>query len=305
MLKDMKDPDAAGKAPGVADARRSRNMLALSKAPMPELVAALEEERTLSDEGVGLPRRSKRVARFLMSEAIRLIRLGTRAEVADAALELVEVRQRSSGKRLAEEHPPAFRLLTSAADALAAATPPSSGGGELTVLRSWNGKAREAVALVNRRSAIPRAELRAELDVSESYLSHLLADLEAAGLVVRIKTGNAVMVHLGRVARSEHVQELMPHDPSRKVRRTRGEAPPVSPTASAQGPVPRDDYVMFSEEVDKIRVSAFTKFSVVGKGFLEIRGDSPTSQESYNKISSNRHRPPSWFRDLDPVLTDN
>ncbi len=196
-------------------ASSSRDMLSLSMARMPELVAALEEERTLADQTVVIPRRSKRVARMLMTEAIRLIRLGTRAEVADAALELAQARRRS-GERLAELHPRSHRLLTSATDALAAATPPSSGGGELAVLRSWNGKALKVVKIISKepRRSIPRADLRVQLDVDESYLSHLLADLEAAGLVVRVKTGRTVMVHLGLVGRSDHVQKMVPPDES-------------------------------------------------------------------------------------------
>jgi DNA-binding MarR family transcriptional regulator len=68
------------------------------------------------------------------------------------------------------------------------------------------------VAYVSRAKgrAIARARLRELLGVEESYLSHLLADLEAAGLIMRIRRGRAVSIHLGPVAESEHVKELLP-----------------------------------------------------------------------------------------------
>lgn len=187
-------------------------MLGLSKARMPDLVAALEEARSLHEEPTGIPRRSKRVARLMMREAIRLIRLGTRSEITDAALELSKARKRSLSEGAEEFHSFSQRMLTSACDALTAASPPSSGGGEMTLLRSWNGKAKQAVSIVSQAQgrAIPRADLRVQLDVDESYLSHLLAELEAAGLIVRVRSGRTVMVHLGMVGRSDHVQELLP-----------------------------------------------------------------------------------------------
>jgi DNA-binding transcriptional ArsR family regulator len=217
MLKDMtRQMDVSPQPATRKGMPGSRDMLSLSRARMSELIAALEEERTIADRTTAIPRRSRRVARLLMREAVRLIRLGTRAEVANAALELAQALTRPTAERLASEHPQAHRLLTSAADALAAATPPSSAGGEMSVLRSWNGKALKAVAMVSRsvHRAVPRADLRAQLDVNESHLSHLLSDLEAAGLVVRVRTGRAVMVHLGLVGRSDHVQQMLPPDDS-------------------------------------------------------------------------------------------
>ena len=189
-------------------------MLGLSKAKMPELVSALEEAQGLQEEPKGVPRRSKRVSRLLMKEAIRLIRLGTRGEITDAALELTRARKRSLAEGVEGSHAFSQRMLTSAADALAAASPPSSGGGEMTLLRSWNGNARKAVSIVSqaRGRAIPRADLRVQLDVDESYLSHLLAELEAAGLIIRVRSGKTVMVHLGMVGRSDHVQEMLPQE---------------------------------------------------------------------------------------------
>jgi hypothetical protein len=190
----------------------SRDMLSLAKAGLPELLAVLEEDATFVEDTPKIPRRSKRVARRILAESIRLIRLGTRKEVAEAALELAESLTLPAITRFEEPYPNVYRLINSAADALAAATPPSSGGSELTVLRSWKGRARKALAIVNQATdqAVARADLRAQLNLSEDYLSHMLADMEAAGLVVRVKSGKVVTVHLGLVGRSSHVQDLLP-----------------------------------------------------------------------------------------------
>jgi DNA-binding MarR family transcriptional regulator len=216
MLNGMGSPgDVPAVEPAGENRTASRDMLSLALAGMPELIAALEEERTLAEEPSALPPRSKRVARMIMAETIRLIRLGTRVELATAALEVAKALARPYAERLATNHPSAYRLLCSASDALGAATPPSSAGSELTVLRSWNDNARKALAIVNKAPGrvIARADLRAQLGVDESYLSHLLADLEAPGLVVRIRFGRTVQVHLGPVGRSEHVQQILSHEP--------------------------------------------------------------------------------------------
>jgi DNA-binding MarR family transcriptional regulator len=193
---------------------RGRDMLSLSMAPIPELIAALEDEKL--EQSPSLKRRTKRLGRLVMREAVRLIRVGTRAEIADAALELSEALARPSAERLREVAPRAHRLMTSASDALGAATPPSSGGGEMTLLnpRSWKGKALKAVTMVNSAPgrAVPRAELRLQLEMEDSHLSHMLAELEGAGLIVRVRSGRSVTVHLGVVGRSEHVQAILPQE---------------------------------------------------------------------------------------------
>jgi len=209
-----------------------RDLLALSKASMGELLAALEDEETLADEGGVVSPMALQVARLIAAEAVRLIRLGTRAELADASLEIAETLTGPKAKALAD-HRDAHRLVSGASVTLGAATPPSSKGGEMAVLRSWNGNARKAVEYLNSLpdQAVRRADLRELLDVDESYLSHLLADLEAAGLIVRTRRGRSVTVHLGPNARTDHVQELLPADP-----------PPPPQTARARKQLVRDAF---------------------------------------------------------------
>lgn len=188
------------------------DLMSLARAGMAALLDALQEERTIEDGGTSLPPRSVQIAGLILAHAIRLIRLGTREELLDGGLELAETLTRPAVRELTRQQPEALRLLSGASVALKAAAAPSSAGGELAVLRSWNGNAREAVATLNATPSrkLARAELREQLGVNQSYLSHLLADLEGAGLVVRTRDGRDITVHLGPAAHAEHVQELLP-----------------------------------------------------------------------------------------------
>jgi DNA-binding MarR family transcriptional regulator len=189
-----------------------RDLMSLARAGMAELLDALQEQRTIEDDGTSLPPRSVQIAGLILAHAIRLIRLGTREELLDGGLELAETLTRPTIRDLDRRQPEALRLLSGASVALKAAAAPSSAGGELAVLRSWNGNAREAVATLNASPSLKlaRAELRERLGVNQSYLSHLLADLEGAGLVVRTRDGRDITVHLGPAARAERVQVLLP-----------------------------------------------------------------------------------------------
>jgi DNA-binding MarR family transcriptional regulator len=60
--------------------------------------------------------------------------------------------------------------------------------------------------------AVSRSEIKRRLDLAESHLSHLLRDLEAAGLIVRIRTekGREVLVDLGPEGRKITESALLP-----------------------------------------------------------------------------------------------
>jgi hypothetical protein len=193
------------------------DLFSLALAPMSARVNALEQAWTLPEESGSLPSRSVQIAGLIVAETVRLIRLGDRSELADSALELAQLVARAEADAVAAIHPESHRLASGAALVLGAASAPSSGGGEMAVLRSWNGKAREAVELLSQAhdKALTRIELRSALGgPTESHLSHLLADLEASGLAVRIREGKTVTVHLGPNGRSEEVQErLAPRQP--------------------------------------------------------------------------------------------
>jgi hypothetical protein len=189
-----------------------RDLFALSRASVDVLVADLETEATLDDPGDATPPRAEQVAGLVLAEAIRLIRLGTRAEIARASNSLAQLLIADSGERLEREQEETYRLLVSASTALSAATPASSKGGALTVLRSWKGKACELVEMLNETPERPiqRAYLRTKLGIEdESHFSHLLSDLEAARLIVRVRTGREVAVRLGTAAHTDEVRKAL------------------------------------------------------------------------------------------------
>lgn len=193
----------------------SADLLGLALAPMSERVAALRIEWRRDEEPGPLPSRAVQVAGLVVGETVRLIRLGDRSEVTGAARELSKLVAQHTPDA-ADRHPESYRLVAGASVVLGAAGSPSSRGAELTVLNSWSGKALEAVELLNRAHgrALARSELRTKLgDLTESHLTHLLRDLESAGLALRIKEGRMVTVHLGPVGKSKHVQERLSKDP--------------------------------------------------------------------------------------------
>jgi DNA-binding transcriptional ArsR family regulator len=195
----------------------SRDLFSLSDAPLETLLETLLEEQSLADRGGVAPPRAEQIADLILSAVIRLIRLGTPGQLADAGVEVSRRLVGSAAEELERCHPRAYRVLAAASLVLGAAAAPSSGGGEVAVLRAWNGLALEAFAAVSRApgQAMARSELRCELGhIDESHLSHILADLEDAGLVARIRDGRNVTVHLGPLGHEKHVRELLPKQPA-------------------------------------------------------------------------------------------
>jgi DNA-binding MarR family transcriptional regulator len=197
----------------VAIASPSRDLFSLSEAPLETLLEELLEERTLADRGGVAPPRAEQIADLILSAVIRLIRLATPGQLADAGVGVSRRLIGSPAEDLERRHPRAHRVLGAASLVLAAAASPSSAGGEVAVLRAWKGLALEAFAAISCApgQAMARSELRRELGhIDESHLSHILSDLEDAGLIARIRDGRNVTVHLGPLGREKHVRELLP-----------------------------------------------------------------------------------------------
>jgi len=194
----------------------SLDPFSLAFASIAEMIEAIASKEALADEGVGVPPLAEQIANMVVAEAVRLIRLGTTSDVVDAAHRLARFLLRSSAEELERRQPDAYRVVSGAAVALDAAAAPTGAGSEEAVLRSWDEKAIEAVALVNATPGrkLPRLELldalRSDLGKApSSALSHMLSHLEAAGLIVRIREGRNVTVHLGPVGAEEHVQAVL------------------------------------------------------------------------------------------------
>jgi DNA-binding transcriptional ArsR family regulator len=203
MLDDDPPKGVRTMSQDLTHAPRPRDLLSLKSAPIGTMLGALAEASTGAHDQEGVPPRAVQLADLIVAEVVRLIRLGTRTELTESAAAVSRAMIDASATRLTENYPEASRLFSAAAVALAAAVAPSSNGGEAAVLRSWNGKALQAVRLVAQSNdqSVARSELREALDITdESHLSHLLADLEAAGLIERSKQGRHVIVHLGPTA---------------------------------------------------------------------------------------------------------
>jgi DNA-binding MarR family transcriptional regulator len=159
------------------------DLLALRDAPLSDLVAAIAR---VADAG-GPADALDGLSEISVDEVVRLVRAGDATEMVEGGRTLTRFLGSPRGRAACELAPAAHERLAGLVSVLTAAISPSSKGGDALVLRSWNGKAEEALGcLAARHGAMPRAELRGELNVSESYISHLLRDLEGAGLVERI-----------------------------------------------------------------------------------------------------------------------
>jgi DNA-binding MarR family transcriptional regulator len=130
------------------------------------------------------------VAEMAIDESVRLIRRAPRAEIVDASSALSRWCSGPAGQAAEAVDPGTHGALAGLMAVLTAAAAPDGKDGDALVLRSWNGNARKVVELVAAApdSVLARADLRSVLHVSESYLSHLLSDLEAASLVERVLT---------------------------------------------------------------------------------------------------------------------
>ena len=188
------------------------DLFALASAPMAELLEALAQALSAPGErSRSLPARSSQLVDLVIAEVVRLIRLGATSDLARDARRLSRATTGRRGTRLADADANVHRRLEAASIVLSAAAAPTSRGGELNVLRAWSGKARRLVAMVASAEgeSLPRARCRKDLELSESAFSHLLADVEEAGLLVRVKQGRDVTLHLGTAARLPHVRELL------------------------------------------------------------------------------------------------
>jgi hypothetical protein len=152
-----------------------------------------------------------------VDELVRLVRQADLAELRAATATLQRYVSGPRGTALEAVAPDALDQLDGLLPVLAAAASPSSRAGADMVLRSWDGRPREVVehlaAVTGHR--LPRARLREQLGISESHLSHLLADLEAAGLAERVRTPGrrAVDVVLGPVGLRMADEGLVPVPP--------------------------------------------------------------------------------------------
>jgi hypothetical protein len=180
---------------------RPRDLLSLASGDTSTAEYLEELKLCIDDPSIqgpsNIPPRSVQLAGLLLCEAIRLIRRGTRPEVAQASVELSRFLITSRGESLASVDPEAHRLVGAASVAIGAATPASSPGGEVMVLRSWEQKATSVLRCLHGapEESLERGELLSRAGFDGQGSTHLLVDLESAGLTVSYRDEvNAVIV---------------------------------------------------------------------------------------------------------------
>ena len=148
---------------------------------------------------------------LLLGRTLRLIKEGTRAELLDEALNLARFQESEAGRLLQEKDPTTYGGWIGYCELLGEAARRSDPVFTDTLLRSTSGHGERLLSrLAATDGPVPRAELREELGISESNLSHLLRKMEAGELVFRRRKGNSIEVELGRTGRRIVEQRLRP-----------------------------------------------------------------------------------------------
>jgi hypothetical protein len=155
------------------------DLLRLRNGTLPKLLVALERLLEMGSPAASLGA----VSELAVDETVRLVRYGSRSDLLAGGDTLATFLGGPRGARVKTGAPGAYDTLSGLLPVLSAASSPAGRGGEALVLRSWSGKALAALAAVARAGSMPRAELRDDLRVSQSHLSHMLKDLEAAQLL--------------------------------------------------------------------------------------------------------------------------
>ncbi len=208
---------------------RAVDLLRLRNATLPRLLDALEQLLEMGSPAASLGV----VCELAVDEAVRLVRAGSRTDLLVVGDALATFLGGPRGANVKRGAPGAYDTLSGLLPVLSAASSPASRGGEALVLRSWSGKAQAALAAVARTGSMPRAELREGLRVSQSHLSHMLKDLEAAHLVERVggPGRRSVDVRITAKGRQLVFEQVPPPPPppqplapaaQRRVRRARG-----------------------------------------------------------------------------------
>ena len=184
------------------------DLTGLIGAPMSRLAPVLEEgiREQRPAEALG------RMGALLVERTLHLLRRASRAEILEECLELGKLLIGPAGTALREAHPEIYGAWFGLSRLLAEAARRSDRAAVDSILRSYKGQAQSVLeALAERGGPMPRSEVRARLGVSESYLSHILRDLDEADLIVRRREeGRDIVLDLGPVGREVVQQSVLP-----------------------------------------------------------------------------------------------
>lgn len=139
---------------------------------------------------------------LLLNRTLNLLREGSRQELLAEAMMVNRFLEIEAGRRLRERRPEVFGKWSALGAMLSGASRASNRAAVPSILKG--GRGQEVLDLLAARGgAAPRAEIRRQLDLGEAHLSHLLADLEEARLILRYRPQGSkeVLVELGPVGR--------------------------------------------------------------------------------------------------------
>jgi DNA-binding MarR family transcriptional regulator len=139
---------------------------------------------------------------LISSRTLWLLKDGDRSQLLDEALQLAQVLESAAGTALDTHDPATHGAWCGFRDLMTEAARRSDPLFVNSLLRSTGGRGEAILELLAASPApVPRPEIRRNLDLSESHLSHLLRDLEKAELVVRVRAEGrrGVLVKLGRI----------------------------------------------------------------------------------------------------------
>jgi DNA-binding transcriptional ArsR family regulator len=198
-------------------------------APMRELAPVVEQ---IVAAGGASTDDLERAGALFFDRTLQLLREGTRSQMLEECTDLDRFLVSERGRLVQKEHPEVFGGWIALSELLGEAARRSDRAAVDAILRSNQGLGQRVLAmLAERGEPMPRGEMRKQLDISESHLSHLLRDLDEADLVIRYRQGKEVVVDLGPVGREvvqksmapawveafvEHMEQLLDEDAERK-----------------------------------------------------------------------------------------
>lgn len=130
----------------------------------------------------------EQVTSILRGRALRVTSKGTRRELSDETNVWQYALESEEGKQLRAQQPELFGCWQGIVSLLHDAARRDGTASIEIVLRSHAKHAKPLLKLLaERHSPVPRKELREKLNIEESQMSHLLADMEEASLVRRVR----------------------------------------------------------------------------------------------------------------------
>lgn len=156
-----------------------------------------------------------RMTTVLLQRFILLLRTGSRDDIASEATHFFTLLRSPFGESLKDNHLPLYTGWEVIARGLSIASRRTDRSAVNAVLRTYAKYAKpllEYLAAASKSHPVRRTDLRKELDVSQSQMSHILRDFENTRLVLRHRSAKSkeVTISLGVEGRDYVDQHLVP-----------------------------------------------------------------------------------------------